>query len=184
VRCARKPEILDEDEYNNWYVLFVTTGKEFLVKNIIERYTGNTIRTIVFKKEILHRKKGQKIKVTNALFAGYVFIHEEINTALDISKKYLCTEPVRPIAINRKPCKVRQDEMMFLLSCADNNGIFKLSRGKRHNKAIYIIDGALKNMQGNIVWIDEKRNRVKVEVSLFQRKIKVNLGIDIIQFAL
>lgn len=175
-------EGLDENVYNNWYVLFVTTGKESLIKSVIEKYTQNTIKTIIFKKEIFHRKKGKKIKVTNTLFSGYVFIHEEIDIALNISRTYLCTERVMPISINKKPCKVHENEMMFLLGSSDKNGIFKVSKGKKKNNSIYITEGVLKNIQGNIVWIDEKKSKAGVEIPLFRRKIIVNLGLDIIQY--
>lgn len=171
------------DIYNNWYVIFVTTGKELYIKNTIEKYTREPIRMTFFQREILHTRRGKRVKVVGALFSGYIFIHEKIELALTLAKKLLPSERVTPVSINNKPCMVFREEMEVLINNSDQTGLFRLSRGRKVNDTILITHGALKNFQGNILWIDERKRKAKVEIYLFRRKIKVNLGIEIVNGA-
>ena len=181
--CVQIIEETYQDIYSNWYVLHVTCGKEFIIKNTIEKYAQHSIKTTVFQREFLHTNGGKTVKVTRVLFSGYIFIYKELNTVLEISKKHLHTERIIPLSVNKKPCAVYKEEMEVLLNNSDSNGLFRLSRGKKVNDTVHITEGILKNFQGNIIWIDEKKKKAKVEIFLFQRKIKVNLGIDIIKYA-
>ncbi|MBN2441485.1 MAG: hypothetical protein JXJ04_09060 [Spirochaetales bacterium] len=181
MRYVRDKIETQDDIYTNWYVLNVTTGKEFFIKTFIEKYTNPSIKMTIFQREILHKRRGKKVKVIGALFSGYIFIHEKINTALSITKKYLHAERIFPVSVDKKPCKVNEDEMKVLLRNSGQDGIFRLSKGKKIKDTVHITDGALKDIRGNIIWIDEKRNKAKVEINLFNRKIKVSLGLDIVE---
>ena len=171
------------DIYNNWYVLNVTIGKEWLIKNKIEKYVNVPVRMTIFQREIFHTRRGKTVKVAGVLFSGYIFLHKYINEVLAITKKYLYSERIFPVSMNRKPSKVYQEEMKLLLSNADDDGLFRISRGKKMSDKVYFTTGALKNIQGNIIRIDEKKKKAHVEINLFKRKVKVSLGIDIIQNA-
>ena len=166
------------DVYSNWYVLSVKTGKENYITNLINKYTLQPVKLIVFKREILHKKKDNEEKVINTLFAGYIFVYNHIYDILKLVKKYFKSEYIQPVKDNGVPSKVLKDEMKFLLKNSDKNGIFKLSIGLQKGDTIEIVEGPLKNFQGNILWIDNIKKKAKVEIKLFNRKIRINLGID------
>lgn len=171
------------DIYNNWYVMYVTTGKELFIKNTIERYLSEPIWMTIFQKEMIHTRRGKSVRVYTALFSGYIFIHKRIEHVVALARKLLPAERITMVSINKKPCMVFREEMEVLINNTDSNGMLQVSLGKRVNDAIQITHGALKNFQGKILWIDEKRRKAKVEINLFKRKIKVNLGIDFIDNA-
>jgi transcriptional antiterminator NusG len=171
------------DIYNNWYVIYVTTGKELYIKNTIQRYSNEPVRMTFFQREIIHTRRGKKVRVVGALFSGYIFIHEKIEEVLLLSKRFLPSERITPVSISNKPCMVLREEMAVLINSADSRGLFRLSGVRKVNDQVLFTYGALKNFQGKILWIDEKKNKAKVEIDLFRRKIKVNLGIEIINSA-
>ncbi|MBN1409740.1 MAG: hypothetical protein JW969_02775 [Spirochaetales bacterium] len=165
--------------YTDWYVFYVPKGKELVVKEVIQKFTSEPITMNAFQREVLHIKKGKKVKVLGPLFNGYLFIHKKINKAMQIAQKYLPNEYIHPISMGGSPCKVFKEEMELLIKNTEANGIFKLSLGLKVNDKIEIMRGPLKNLQGNILWIDEKKNKAKVEIKLFKRIMRVNLGIEV-----
>ena len=166
---------------DNWHVLQVTTGKENYIKNLIEKQVCGPINVKLFQRELVHSKKGKKVKVTAPLFPGYLFVQEKCYEALQAARKHLAKECVWLVCADKTPCRVHEDEMELLLQTAAKNGVFELSHGLKVNDKIEIIDGALKNLQGNILWIDEKKQKARVKIFLLQRNIPVNLGIEILK---
>jgi transcription antitermination factor NusG len=175
---------LDTDDiYNNWYVLYVTTGKELFIKNTIQQNIEEPVTMTFFQREIIHKRRGKRVKVWGALFAGYIFVHERLGEVLTLARKVLPTEWITPVSVNNKPCMVYREEMEVLMNSADSRGLFHLSGARKVNDQIQFTYGALKNFQGRILWIDEKKHKARVEVDLFRRKIKVTLGVEIIKSA-
>ncbi|MBN2531288.1 MAG: hypothetical protein JXB88_00275 [Spirochaetales bacterium] len=166
--------------YSDWYVLNVTTGKELFIKETIKKNSHLPIQMTIFNREIIHSKNGEKIKISGPLFPGYVFVYQDISKAFEIARICLSREFIQPISVNNKPCQVYKEEMELLLRSADRTGTFQLSRGLKVGDKVEVIDGPLKALQGNILWIDEKKSKAKVEFCLFKRKMRINLGIEIV----
>lgn len=78
---------------------------------------------------------------------------------------------------------VRPEEMKFLIQSSDkeNFGLFKLSYGYRMKQEFVICEGPLKKSNVNIVWVNEKKNKACVEITLFNRRMNVILGINLIK---
>ncbi|MBN2532039.1 MAG: hypothetical protein JXB88_04060 [Spirochaetales bacterium] len=167
--------------FSDWYVLQVTTGKEQFIKEKIEKYASPPIQMTIFKREIIHSRQNKKVKKFGPLFSGYIFVYQSIKEACKIANLYLSKEFISPISINNKPCKVYKEEIELLLRSANENGTFQLSRGIKVGERIEITAGPLKILQGNILWIDQKKSKAKVEIFLFKRKMRINLGIEVIQ---
>ena len=165
--------------YSDWYVLHVATGKESVIKEKIEKYSPLPLQMTIFQREIIHSAKGKKIKVLGPLFSGYIFIYQNIKEVCKIANSYLAKEFICPISFNNKPCRVYKEEMELLLRSADEKGTFKLSRGFKAGDRVEVTDGPLKTLQGNILWIDEKKSKAKVEIFLFNRSMRVNLGLKL-----
>jgi len=165
--------------YSDWYVLHTTSGKEQLIKSKIEKYSDQSIQMKIFQREMIHTHKGEKIKMLTPLFYGYIFVYRNISEVCKIIKQHLPAEYVHPVSLENKPCRIYREEMDLLLKNTNTNGILPLSRGLKTGDKIEITDGALKNLAGNIVWIDEKKKKARVEIWLFNKKMRINLGLEI-----
>ena len=166
--------------YSDWYVLHVKAGRERFIKEQIEKYASKPVEMTIFQREIIHTRKGNKVKITGPLFKGYIFVHKKIDEVLKIAKQFLKRESIYPICVDNKPCQVYKDEMELLLRNTNKNGTFLLSHGLKAGDKVEVTDGPLKTLQGNILWIDEKKSKAKVELYLFKRKMRVNLGVEVV----
>ena len=173
----------------NWFVLQVKTSREFFIKNYIEKHSNEQIPMVIFSRELIFKRNGMHKKVLDLLFPGYIFVHKKIRKALEIIKKNIDSEFIRPICfktkkcnicfIEKSPCMVRKHEMRLLLKNSDYNGIFRLSQGYQIGDKIIIENGPLKNLTGNILWINERKKKAGIEIKLLGMSMKINLGINI-----
>jgi transcription termination/antitermination protein NusG len=168
--------------YNGWYVLQVRVKRESSIKQAIQNLCRDKYKLFIFTREILHITRGEKRKLIAPLFPGYIFLHREIDELLHLLKKNYVNEFIRPVSFNGLPALVRADEMQLLLNTCDSDGTVALSTGHvLENGKIKIIQGPLKDIEGKILFINKKKHRAKVCLSLFNRKVYVSLGLDLVQ---
>ena len=181
----------NEKIYRNWFVVQVKTGREYFIKEFIENNADEPVKMFIFTRELLFERKKCFFKVISPLFPGYIFVYKKTKQVIDTLRTNLLSEFIRPICFKQKkcrtcftdtaPCMVFEHEMEYLLDNSDLDGIFRLSKGVRLNEQVMITDGPLKNNHGDIVWINERKKKACVEIELFRRKMKVNLGIHVLQ---
>jgi transcription antitermination factor NusG len=179
------------DAYNNWFVIQVTTNREYIIRDFIYKHSRKKVLMHIFSREFLFERQKKTFCVTNLLFPGYIFIHKDARYAIDIIKKNKKSEFIRPVCLktkkcsscfnSRSPCMIRPYEMEYLLNNSDQCGIFRLSKGYQRNDSVVVTEGPLKNIYGDILWINNKKKKACVEIELFNRKIKVNLGINVLK---
>ena len=177
--------------YRNWFVVQVKTGREYYIKDVAGNNADEPVKMLIFTRELLFERQKRLIKVISPLFPGYIFIHQKTKKFLDTMRTCLASEFIRPVCFKQKkcricftdssPCMVYRHEMKYLLDGSDSDGIFRVSKGVRLNKQVVITDGPLKHWGGDIVWVNEKKKKACVELELFHRKLRVNLGIDMIE---
>lgn len=181
---------MNNKTYNNWFVLQITTGKEYYIKDLIDKNTDEPIDSLIFSAKLLFKRNGVLKKVIRPLFPGYLFINRKVNIVMDLFQRKTITEFVKPICFRKKkcnecfidssPCMVFPQEMELLLSNSSDSGLFDISYGLKKGDKIKIIKGPLVNLMGNVLHINEKKKVVQVEIFLFNRRIKLYLGIDLI----
>jgi transcriptional antiterminator NusG len=168
--------------YSDWYVLQVKANREYVIKSMVENLCGHEIKLLVFSREILHTKKGREIKLTTPLFPGYIFLYKELEKVLQTKKRNSLNEFIKPIIFNGVPATVSQDEMRLLFSTSDNQGLFRLSQGYLTDDGnVQIVQGPLKDIEGKIIFINKKKRKVRVRLTLFNREVNVSLGLDLIK---
>lgn len=165
---------------DNWYVIQVTTGREEFIKSLILKYSTPPVTLRIFSRELIHTRQGQPVKVFDLLFPGYIFIKDEVKDIVKLIQNKMSLEFVRPVSCDGKISKVDKNEMSFLLANSDINGIFKLSYGHKEGNKINIIHGPLKGMNGKILFVNEKKKKAKIEITIFKRKINISLGLEIV----
>ena len=64
---------------------------------------------------------------------------------------------------------------------SDSKGLLPLSHVQKSGDRVIINKGPLKNLTGRILYYIEKKRKCAVELQLFNKTIKVNLGIDLLE---
>ncbi len=163
-----------------WYVLFVNTNKEENVKKTLEREMGNEYKIIVPTRELRERRNGKWDKIKRKLFPGYVLIKAMMNAEVYYKIKKapgiikLLRDEEEVLTVSEKELKV----LKILIDNNDNNiGISKIYK---ENDEIRIISGPLSGLEGQIVKIDSRKGRAKVNLSFMNEERIVELGIELV----
>lgn len=168
-----------------WYVINVETGFEdevcYIVNHIKPYLLEHIEYNLLVPKRILYeRKRGIRNKVVRKLFPGYILV--ETNR---IEQFYF--------RINRLPhiikflrnndyfLEVENDEIKHIFNLINKEGLIDISQGFMINDKVKIIDGPLLNYEGIIKKIDKRKGRAKVEFTIHNNPLLIDLGIDIIQ---
>ncbi|PIE58001.1 MAG: hypothetical protein CSA33_05990 [Desulfobulbus propionicus] len=166
----------------NWFVLQTLVGKEKKMKDSIDRVGEFSIPTYLPQKKMYHTYKGEFQVVTKVLFPGYVFVQKEIEKLLAIGKTPLISEKIRPVMFHDSPATVKASEMLNIFFMADDNGVIELSEVHwEEGENVAIISGPLKDIEGEIVFIDKRKRKAKVMVRLLNRLVPMTLGFQILE---
>ncbi|MEW9702706.1 antiterminator LoaP [Paenibacillus sp. SI8] len=66
-----------------WYVIFVKSGKEFIVKNYINKYFDSSkVQCIIPRRKVPEKTMGETHNVIKILYPGYVFIQASITFSM------------------------------------------------------------------------------------------------------
>lgn len=164
-----------------WYVLFVNTNQEEKVKRILEKEMEEGYKFIVPTRELRERKKGEWHYVRKKLFPGYVLI----KTSMNIENYYkfkkipgiikLLRNEEEILTVSEKELKVLQ---MLLNNTENNIGISTIYRDKDN---IRIISGPLLGLEGQIIKIDSRKGRAKVNFNFMNEVRILELGIESVE---
>ena len=169
---------LQKDE--SWYVLFVNTNQEEKVKRILEKEIGDEYKFITPTRELRERKNGKWYKIKRKLFPGYVLIKGIMNIEFYYKLKKV-PEIIKLLRNEDEILTVDEKELRVLKILIDNNenniGISKLYK---ENDEIRIIAGPLLGLEGQIIKIDSRKGRAKVNLSFMNEERIVELGIELV----
>ncbi|WP_138205987.1 antiterminator LoaP [Haloimpatiens lingqiaonensis] len=163
-----------------WYVLFVNTNQEEKVKEILQRTMGEEYKFIVPTRELRERKDGQWRNVKRRLFPGYVLIKGIMN--VDVYYKLKKTPGIikllrsedEVLTVDERELRV----LKILIDNEDNNiGISKLYK---QNDNIRITAGPLVGLEGQILKVDSRKGRAKVNLSFMNEERVVELGVELV----
>ncbi len=159
---------------NDWYVLHVKTGEELAVKAVLARHFPEVIN-LVPERILRERINGKWREISRVLITGYVFI----NALLDTNLYYKLTAVPYVIRIlgSGKPDPVPPDEMQVILKLGNYGDTLGLSEIYHTGNKVQVVSGPLAGMAGQIVKVDKRRYRAKVNVSLMGEPRIVELGI-------
>ncbi|WP_367398132.1 antiterminator LoaP [Paenibacillus sp. MSJ-34] len=160
-------------------MLHVLTGEELNVKKRLERSAPH-IQTLIPRRKLMERRQGSFKEVTRLLFPGYVFVY----TVLDHESYYKLVDQYGVIRILGRPdpCPVPLQEMAHVLKWCEESELVGMSRVQDGEK-VTVIDGPLKNMEGQIVRVDRRKGRARVRITLFGEPKEIDFGIDILDKA-
>lgn len=168
-----------------WYVIHTQTGYENKVKHALEqRIKSLNVEEKIFEvviplREIVVVKKGKKSKAIEKVFPGYVLIRMIL--ADDSWLVVRTTEGVTGfVGAGLKPTPISDKEVAAIMKFVQQEQP-KFKTKFSIGEAVKITEGPFADFLGSIEAIDDKRGKVRVLVSIFDRETPVEL--DFLQVA-
>lgn len=168
-----KPEIREE-----YGCLFCRVGCEQRVaRDLTEKILQ--IKAIAPVKLRYHRNKHSNERET--LFPGYVFIQadSDCNLFQEINHRYI----YRVLCDSEHNWYLRGSDAKIAQKLFEVNGVIDYSKAYYENDRIRIVDGFLKDYEGDIVRVDRRMKAAQIRVQLLEREVKVWLGFELIERA-
>ncbi len=174
-----------------WYALRIFSGKEAKVKAHLESEVelhgvGDRIGRIIIPSEnIIEMKDGKKRVKNKVFFPGYMMIEMVLDNQ---TKHAVINTPgvINFVGPRNEPVPLRPSEVQSVLNKIEKSHE-KEVKGKvdipfNVGDAIKVIDGPFNDFSGFVEEINEEKNKVKVNISIFGRPTPVEL--DFLQVAL
>lgn len=164
-----------------WYVIQVRTGSEEnirlqCVKNISNEILDNCF--IPYYEEKKHIQGEWKIQ-RKILFPGYVFLDSE-----ELSKLYMELKQVtgltKLLKTGDEVIPLTKEEVEFLWSFGGDKQIVSVSEGIIENTKVIVTSGPLIGKEGCIKKINRHKRKAFLEVNMFGRVQKIQVGLEII----
>ncbi|MEW5921165.1 MAG: antiterminator LoaP [Bacillota bacterium] len=170
--------------YDNWYALFVFTGREEYVKKMLEKRLAwencENIRAVIPKRRLRERKEGIWRDVEKPLFPGYILLNGIIGTT-----EYKCIKDIwsfkRILSNNNEFSIITPDEMKILRKLTYNDDVIGFSKVLVEGAKVQVIEGPLLSLEGLIQSIDSRKGRAKVALSFLGEMRTVDLGVNILK---
>ncbi|SHJ86046.1 transcriptional antiterminator NusG [Clostridium cavendishii DSM 21758] len=153
----------------NWYILFVRSGKENKVMNLLRNWLDKEIlRPFIPSKQKLFKTSGFVKREINPLFPGYVFIESEI-TEIEFIKNinkfiYASSDIIRILKYSDTEIAMRENEKNILLRLCNDDYCIGISKGIKCKDEIHIIDGPLKGCESIVKKINRHKRQAWIEM--------------------
>jgi transcription termination/antitermination protein NusG len=162
-----------------WYVIHTQTGYENKVKQALDQrikslgVEDKIFDVVIPLREIVVVKKGKKSKAIEKVFPGYVLVRMILND--DSWLVVRTTEGVTGfVGAGLKPTPISDKEVEAIMKFVQQEQP-KFKTKFSVGEAVKITEGPFADFLGTIEEIDEKRGKVKVLVSIFDRETPVEL---------
>jgi len=166
------------------YVIQVTTGKELECRTWLMKTGAFSEKSLVYPRRKLRlRKQGKWFEKNEPLFPGYLFY---------MTEDRICPEQVLAVRqtpgifsflkMDGQPVPLSEDEERQMLQFMKSGEIAGFSKIVfKENQEITILKGPLKGMEGQVVKVDRRKNRIKVRLSLYKEAFLVDFGFDSVE---
>ena len=165
-----------------WYVIWVESGKEHKVREMLEsQVPAETYDRIVIPEKRIQKKfKGEWKEVQSVLFPGYLFVVAEDITEF-ASALNAVPEFTKMLKMDNEIAAIYPEEEAVLKRLVDADEIVKMSEGMIENDQVVIFDGPLKGMEGTIKRINRHKRVALIQMELFERVMQVEVGLEIVE---
>ena len=168
------------DSDMKWYALFVETGQEERLKQLINTvYPDEDIKILIPKRKLKERRQGKTHEVVKKLFPGYVLI----KTVMAINMYYRLSKLPMVYSILKDECEpvpIRDEEMAVILALTSEGDNIGFSEVYREGDRITVVSGPLKGLEGIIEKFDARKKRIKVRIQFMGKERRIDLGAHLV----
>ncbi len=163
-----------------WYVMQVSTGSEEKIRIQCECHIDDVVLQSCF---IPHYEEKRKIDGTwkickKKLFPGYVFlVSENLEQLVDSLKKV--TGFTKLIGTGDTIVPLTEKEINFLMRFGGKDHTVEMSEGIIEGDQIIITEGPLMGQEAMIKKIDRHKRKAWLEMEMFGRMQRVEVGLEI-----
>ena len=170
-----------------YYVVQVETGKEQkVIDDLIKAHNSKGLFDVFSPfRRVLRKYKGETREVIERCFPGYIFVETE-----DAKQLFFDLYEIPGFArlLGREglsyhfdPLSKEEERMVSILYGVENDRITPISDIEiAEGDEIRILAGPLMDLQGKVKAVDLHKRKATVEISLFQRSVEVQVGINIV----
>lgn len=179
-----------------WFVLHTLTGQELkaqksiLARIQLERMEDYVGRCVIPTEKVSEKKNGRKRTVVRRVFPGYVlcelalyddkkgFDEHGRKAIYERTWQFLRETPgVIGFVGGERPVPLKKSEVDAVLSDKPASTV-DVERPKVQisvDETVKIIDGAFMGLTGQVSMVDPDKDKLKVEVNIFNRKVQVDV---------
>lgn len=165
-----------------WYVLQVRTGTE---ESIRLQCRGNIPKAVLERCFIPYYEEKKRIRgewtiQKKVLFPGYVFVitdkldelYQSLKEVIGLTKLIGTGQEIVPLT---------DEEREFLLGFGGEEQVVEMSEGIIAGSKIIVTKGPLIGKEGYITKIDRHKRKAWLEMKIFGREQKVEVGLEIVE---
>ena len=163
-----------------WYVIQVRTGTEENIRLQCQKYISSDVLTNCFIPYCEEKKhiQGKWMIQKRILFPGYVFLDADESEQLYRKLKNV-SGLTKLLGTGDEVVPLTKEEESFLMTFGGDEQIVQISEGIIENSKVIIFSGPLKGKEGYIKKIDRHKRKAFLEMSLFGRTQKIQVGLEI-----
>lgn len=180
---VKTPNIVKVSDSENpkarWFVVHAYSGHENKVAEMIKQraetlnLTKYIIEILIPTQEKIQIKRGQRKKVTEKIFPGYMLVHMELTDDSWLAVR--TTQGVTGfVGVGNKPTPLAKHEVdaikQFMTQAAP-----QYKADYVEGEAVRIVDGPFTDFLATVNSIDEAKGKVEVLVNIFGRETPVSL---------
>ena len=176
--------------HENWHALFVVTGREVEVKNLLYREIEQKdiieYNLIFIVPEIENNVKRDGIwqMERGVLFSGYVLLGADKMDDYIYNKIVKISNVIRFIKLDSYLCKISHEEMHSLGEWVNEDKIVENSIiDLDNNDRVIVIDGPLKGHEGEIIRLDKHKRKIVIKVKFMGRATELKLSFEFLKKA-
>lgn len=165
-----------------WYVIQVRSGTEEEIQRQCETVIDKDIleRAFVPYSEQERKYQGEWHREYKVLFPGYVFLVSEDKAELFYQLKRVIGL-TKLLGTGDEIVPLSEDEIRFLTAFGREDQVVEMSEGFIENDRVVITSGPLQGNEGLIRKIDRHKRKAYLEIDMFGRKLKTQVGLEIVR---
>lgn len=165
-----------------WYAIRTQNSREkYVLERIQAEMSRNNLsdiigRHIIPTEKTFSVKNGKKIAKEKILYPGYLFLETSHIAELNFIMKDIKGAAGFVKSRSGDIAPLTADEVSRILKCQEEtNAITPETSVFIVGEQVKIIDGAFSTFKGNVITVDESKQKLKVEVAIFSRMTSVDL---------